>query len=108
MDDADYADPDANELGVLAHAGFEPKCRYAGPTHWLLLEDELFVTLPFAERSVFVSVVLREIDPSGCITVTFTFSRVVDRPSSNFVVVVSVSLTVLIPSLPSSVSRIKE
>jgi hypothetical protein len=30
-----------------------------------LFDEELVVTLPFAERSVFVSVVLRVADPSG-------------------------------------------
>jgi hypothetical protein len=73
-----------------------------------LLDDELVETLPFAERSVFVSVVFREVDPSGWVTKTFTLSSVLDRPSSNFVVVVSFSLTVFVPSLASTVSRITE
>jgi hypothetical protein len=73
-----------------------------------LLDDELVETLPFAERSVFVSVVFRDVHPSGRVTTTLTFSSVVDRPSSNFVVVVSFSLTVFVPSLASTVSRMME
>lgn len=73
-----------------------------------LLDVELVETLPFAERSVFVSVVFREEVPSGRVTTTLTFSSVVELPSSNFVVVVSFSLTVFVPSRASTVSRITE
>jgi hypothetical protein len=71
-----------------------------------LLEVDLVETLLFAERSVFVSVVLRDLDPSGSVMSTVTFSSMADLPSSNFVVVVSFSFTVLVPSLASTVSRI--
>src|SRR5262245_42475459 len=68
-------------------------CINPGSDQLPLLDDELVETLPFAERSVFVSVVFREVDPSDRVTSTLTFSSVVDRPSSNLVVVVSFSLT---------------
>ena len=80
-------------------------CTISGLDQFPLLDDELVEMLPFAERSVFVSVVFREVDPSGRVTTTLTFSSVVDRPSSNLVVVVSFSLTVFDPSLASTVSR---
>jgi hypothetical protein len=83
-------------------------CTTLGSDQLPLLDDELVETLPFAERSVFVSVVFRDVDPSGRVTTTLTFSSVVDRPSSNFVVVVSLSLTVFVPSLASTVSRMME